>query len=335
MHYLFIDTCIWLNLAKSKNQYALVETLEQLVESGQATIVVPDLVKAEFSRNRDRVLESTRQQVGAEFQKIKNIVDVYGGENKSATISELNDIGSRLPILTEVTGYMANRITTLMNSSCSRQLSVSDEIKLKAVERALNKLAPFHKPKNSVADAILIELFHDFKSKTADGEFHFITDNYTDFSSKDRRKPHPDFSSIFSENTHYHLNIVDAIKNISPDLLEEMELELSWIQDDTRGLNEILDSIDELTDKVWYNRHMYRAYMIEQGQIELIPQGTDRYGNNVIHQNIWDGALASAEKIRQKYDDLGPWDDFEWGMINGKLSALRWLLGDDWDMLDT
>jgi hypothetical protein len=28
-------------------------------------------------------------------------------------------------------------------------------------------------------------------------------------------------------------------------------------------------------------------------------------------------------------------DDFGWGMFNGKLSALRWVLGDDWDMLDT
>ncbi|EGR2355991.1 DUF4935 domain-containing protein [Vibrio alginolyticus] len=333
MHYLFIDTCIWLNLAKSKNQYALVETLEHLVESGQVEIVVPDLVKNEFSRNRDRVLESTRQQVGAEFQKIKNIVNAYGGENKSTTISELNDIGSRLPILTEVTGYMADRLTALMESS--RQLTVSEGIKLKAVDRALNKLAPFHKSKNSVADAILIELFQNFKSTILDGEFHFITDNYSDFSSKDRREPHSDFSSIFSENAHYHLDIVDAVKNISPDMLEEIELELSWIQEDTRGLNEILDSIEELTDKVWYNRHMYRAHMIEQGQIELIPEGTVRNGNNIIHQHIWDGALVSADRVRQKYDDVGPWDDFEWGMINGKLSALRWLLGDEWDMLDT
>ena len=46
--------------------------------------------------------------------------------------------------------------------------------------------------------------------------------------------------------------------------------------------------------------------------------------------------LAAAKKTEEELDQsqLGPWD-VEWGMINGKLSALRWVLGDDWDMLDT
>jgi hypothetical protein len=34
-------------------------------------------------------------------------------------------------------------------------------------------------------------------------------------------------------------------------------------------------------------------------------------------------------------ENLDPYSKFDWGMMNGKLSALRWVLGDDWDMLDT
>jgi len=52
---------------------------------------------------------------------------------------------------------------------------------------------------------------------------------------------------------------------------------------------------------------------------------------------VWKGAELAAKRVEEKYglDELGPWDDFEWGMLNGKLSAIRWMLGDEWDMLDT
>ena len=40
-------------------------------------------------------------------------------------------------------------------------------------------------------------------------------------------------------------------------------------------------------------------------------------------------AKYGKKKLRGYYKD-----DFEWGMLNGKLSALRWVLGDDWDMLE-
>jgi hypothetical protein len=32
-------------------------------------------------------------------------------------------------------------------------------------------------------------------------------------------------------------------------------------------------------------------------------------------------------------DTLGPYSDIEWGMILGKLSALRWVHGDNWENL--
>jgi hypothetical protein len=45
----------------------------------------------------------------------------------------------------------------------------------------------------------------------------------------------------------------------------------------------------------------------------------------------------SAAEIEARYPlaDLGPYTDFEWGMLSGKLSALRWVQGFEWDMLDT
>jgi len=33
--------------------------------------------------------------------------------------------------------------------------------------------------------------------------------------------------------------------------------------------------------------------------------------------------------------ELDPYSDFELGMLNGKLSTLRWVLGSEWDFLDT
>ena len=93
--------------------------------------------------------------------------------------------------------------------------------------------------------------------------------------------------------------------------------------------------MDELVDKVWYNRHCNRNYEIENGDIRIIPDGSTEHGNDVIHEGIWKGALDAAQRVEEKYDDTGPWSDFEWGMLNGKLSALRWVLGEEWDMLDT
>jgi hypothetical protein len=104
----------------------------------------------------------------------------------------------------------------------------------------------------------------------------------------------------------------------SNDLPEDSELF------ENRTKDEILAEVDALFDKIWLNRHLELKQLVEDGEEEVDPK-------------IWSDACKNARKIEEKYglENLGPYDDFEWGMLNGKLSALRWLLGYEWDMLDT
>ena len=91
-----------------------------------------------------------------------------------------------------------------------------------------------------------------------------------------------------------------------------------------RSEEEVYSALDRFVDQIWYNRH--------QGLKEKVAKKEE-----MVAPDIWKGALAAAKKIEKKYGEENLWheSDFEWGMLNGKVSALRWLMGDEWDMLDT
>lgn len=56
----------------------------------------------------------------------------------------------------------------------------------------------------------------------------------------------------------------------------------------------------------------------------------------MVPEDIRKNAFKTAEEILNKFgeEELGPYDDFEAGILWGKLLALRWVLGADWDFCD-
>jgi hypothetical protein len=179
--------------------------------------------------------------------------------------------------------------------------------------RALHKLAPFHHSKNSVADALLIEIFRRtwLSGDRSQGDrYVFVTHNTKDFSSpKDGRAPHPDMADCFDTTfAVYSTSLEAALTENDPDAAAEIAE--NDFPEESRSGREILAAEQRFFDLIWYERKLARGYSVT----------TD-----------------TRQHIETTYaeNELGPYTDFEWGMLNGKLSALRWVMGDEWDFLDT
>ena len=171
--------------------------------------------------------------------------------------------------------------------------------------------------------------------------YAFVTHNTSDFSKPNgnQKEPHPDIDGFFDTPlSSYFISLAEAIKRVSPRLVTELMIEQEDWEEEPRHLSEIIEALDVLWDQIWYNRHHNWLYRIETGEHKIVKESTPgAYNPNETPQSIYKAARKAAKAVEKKrgLKNLGPWDDFEWGMLNGKMSALRWVLGDEWDFLDT
>jgi mevalonate kinase len=341
MHKILVDTCVWLDIAKSPDQQALLNVIEELIKRKELSLIVPRTVIDEFERNKERVIKESSQSLSNIIKRVKDVVDKFGDpKKKRATLELLSDVDYKIPSLGESAIVSIARIEKLLNDADI--IETTNDIKLLAAQRAIEKRAPFHRQKNSFNDAIIMETYAAcVLNKNSTGvRFAFVTHNKNDFSlpNGNDRIPHPDFSSYFSKiKSQYFTKLAEAIYRIRPDLVTEIMIEDEWIEE-PRSLTEIMTAEGELLDKIWYNRHQNWLYHIKIGEHKIVENiSSGLYNPNETPREIFEGARKSAKKVELKYglENLGPWDDFEWGMLNGKLSALRWVMGSDWDFLDT
>lgn len=256
---LMIDTCVWLELAKDYSQRSLLSALEELIRMGQVSLLTPQLVIEEFGRNKERIVEESGRSIGSTLRRAKEMLTKLGEEKaKAEAIKQLNEIDQQSVNYRDAASEGVKRIEALFERST--QVRTSPDIKLAAADRAIKNKAPFHRQRNSMNDAILIEIF-GYMQKGRGGHYVFVTHNIKDFShiGVDEQKPHPE------------TKLGDALNKFRPN-----------------------------------ERARQR------------PCGTS---NSSSH-------LGSSREVRTSGGNQ-VWSYRAW------MSALRWVVGDDWDMLDT
>ena len=267
---MLIDTNIWLNIAKDYRMSPVLTAIEDLVTAGTIELIVPQIVLDEFARNRDRVVKDSARGFAAHLKCVREAVTQFGDDEKrSETLSRLDELSHEIAMRGGVSQHTLVTIEKVM--ATSQAVVASDAVKVKVADRALAKRAPFHLSKNSVADAILIEIFAEAIATATDPEteFLFVTDNTRDFSQHngDRRLPHADLEPLFQTERHrYVISIVSAIKDIDSDMLAEYEWEHTYLEA-SRQLSAILDAEHRLFQQVWYNRHCILRSKVENGAV--------------------------------------------------------------------
>lgn len=341
---LLIDTCVWLDMAKDHRHGPTLQALEQLVDANEVRLILPKQSVDEFARNKERIVRESGRSLSSTFKRVKEAVRQFGrDEEKDGALAALDDVDHRITTLGEAVSASVSRIEALFLKSLL--IETGDAVLARAAARAVARRAPFHKDKNSIGDAILAEVYRDaLASRGLDDSFAFVTHNKHDFSdmSVDERRPHPDLADLFPDDRSiYGIALGEILNGYAPEWMEEVRWEFEY-QEQPRLLSEIVEAENLLFRQVWYNRHWNLRIAIERGRHKLVShedwdKAAPKLRQRMTVDSVWERALAAAKRTEDEVgkDNLGPWTDFEWGVVNGKLSALRWVMGSEWDFLDT
>lgn len=324
-----VDTSTWFDLARRRDGQTLVVPLRLFVHWGQLRLLVPPLVIEEFDRNRPSAEDRVTTSVAERFRGLRRDLQDYGGEQAPQWLQEMTH---HVPMLSATTLQNFRETRDLLTSGLRLDPTFVEHERV--VRRALDKRAPFHLAKNSVADAMLVELYRTVAEAGSEHEsFAFVTSNCKDFSALngDQREPHEDLAEMFDGSRSRYCLGVDGLRQLMEDEFGETfheevaEIEFLQSTDEPRTYKEIFEAEAEYFDKVWRIRHLIYLEKVDAG--ERPPMTPE----------IRVQAEAANQRIVDRYgaENVGPWGDWEWGYVNGKLATLRRVLGSEWDFLDT
>lgn len=213
-----LDTCVWLSIAANPSLTSVLDALERFCHDESVVLVISPVIQAEFDRNCSRVVDQFRERIRTYERQARMLLPFIDSTQRIVVRDALsNGANTALESADSILESVA-RIRRLFAEPRTLVIESSDEDHRAVIDRSLSGLAPFHRRKNSVADALIMQAFHravlTFGSDV--DSTIFVTENTTDFSSKtDLRLPHDDYAHVFATRTaQYSIDITEVLEAI-------------------------------------------------------------------------------------------------------------------------
>jgi len=113
-----IDTRVWLDLPKDPRAEALLNALEELVDSKEVVLILPTIISEEFSRNRSRIIQEGGKRLSSGFKNVKEVVSRFSPQSKKKNIlNQLNDLDAKIPHFAEEAADVIHKIESLFEKA--------------------------------------------------------------------------------------------------------------------------------------------------------------------------------------------------------------------------
>jgi len=236
MNIFLFDTCTWLNLADWRESEVLAG-LGELMANKSLKLILPDIVLTEFTRNESDTLSSRERAARAHIKQVRALSGLLEVPAEQLELRKYLDLlekqaGKR----TEIAKQNSKSVRALIDQSTKS--ITTPEIRNAAFDCCLNKLAPCHRGKNSLADAVILEHFKSIDISTIGTKRFFVTDNSEDFGGTDKRNPHENLKPIFDQKmSFYRTNVAEVMNEVQPGIVSNAGVEnVARLQESMRQL---------------------------------------------------------------------------------------------------
>lgn len=119
----------------------LLSLLDELVESAEIELLVPEVVRDEFARNRARVLTPAKASQADVLKRARNVLRQFGeADRKDESLLALDDVAHKVAIHGEASNESMSLVEKLLEGPAS--IAASIIARQRAANRGLERLAP-------------------------------------------------------------------------------------------------------------------------------------------------------------------------------------------------
>lgn len=258
MVHLILDTNIWIYFAEGQHPFVLNGIIEK-VESKEIILLVNDEIIKEWDRNKIDSISKIEKELFKQIDYAKELAPTLNNKDCQEYKKLIGKISNSTPEYKKTIVDRYNTVDDLIKNK-SINVPITEEHKLKVIDLALNQKAPFHRKKNSVADALILLSSVDYIKENGINNVNynridvsdsvFISYNSDDFS-KDikgafKNEIHPDLKPYldsvgmtYERNFGRILNLTSELMTIIDEYMEYVESriieQMEWENEIKRG----------------------------------------------------------------------------------------------------